>query len=275
MGKILLAGQSKRWGNLEQATEFWLRLGINHLMIKVSKDTPYIKNGEVVEKQFERYQRLQEKYGVKYHLHPYDLKTDGQLLDFSLEQCHSFLHEIFVELDKKIHQYNLYPLITVHPPKFNDPRYNLEINEEIALKNGIEFFERLGSMNLKSKIAIETIHDPYRNSGFALLGYRAGHFQEIIGDKNYGLCFDVGHLNLAKEPLEKFLELPYPIFSVHLHGNDGTGDKHQMATKSNVKNFEATKKMLKEVKGPVVIEIENHGYTPDDFKRLFELWELK
>lgn len=274
MKKILLSGQNKHWGNLEETTEFWLSLGINHVMIKVTEDTRYIENGRVAEKEFERFQALQEKYGVKYHLHPYDIKTDRGLLDLSLKKNHPIFKEILIKLDEKILQHNLYPLITLHLPKFSDARYNLKVSEQMALQNGKDFFQ---SLNLKSKIALETMHNPHRNvneSSTALLGYKAEHFRKIIGTKNYGLCVDVGHLNMAEESLEKFLELPCPIFSVHLHGNNGMRDEHKMADKNNVKNFELVRKMLKKVNGPVVLEVRNYDYSLRDFEYLFELWEL-
>lgn len=278
MGKILLAGRNNHcWGrSLEEITEFWLTLGIRHVMIALTADNArYIENGQVIEKQFEQFQRLQEEYDVKYHLHPYAIRTGKRLFDFSIRECHPVLRKILIGLDEKIHQYKLYPLITVHLPVFEKPDYNLKVDKQIALENGKSFFQNL---DLKSRLAMEIMHGPHKNKregGVALLGYKAKHFREIIGDKNYGLCIDVGHLNLADEPLEKFLELPYPIYSVHLHGNDGTTDEHAMPTKGNVRNVEAVKKMLSMIDGPVVLEIRNHNYSLDDFKRLFEFWELK
>lgn len=275
MGKILLSGHNKYWGTLERATEFWLKLGINHAMIKWTEDTRFIENGQVVEKEFERYQRLQERYGVKYHLHPYELRTNGKLITSALKEFHPILKNLIRELDEKIHQYKLYSLITVHLSVFASHKYNLKVDERVALENGKEFFQNL---SLKSKLALEIMHAPYKDlnaPGAGLLGYKAEHFRGIIGDKDYGLCIDVGHLNMVEEPLEKFLELPYPIYSAHLHGNDGTRDEHRMATKTNVKNFKLVKKMLKQVKGPVVLEIRNYGYSKDDFEELFELWGLR
>lgn len=277
MGKILIAGQNKQWGTLEQATKFWLKLGIKHVMINKEKDTMFIENGRVVEQQFKKFQELQEEHGVKYHLHSYYTKVDGRAISISLAEHHSRLIEFFTELDEKIDQYNLYPLIIVHPPVFENPKYNIKVDKAVALENGIEFFTRLSSMNLKSKIALETMPNPFKNLNYpniAILGYKADHFQKMIWDKNYGLCIDIGHLNLAKELLEKFLE--FPIFSVHLHGNDRIRDEHKMATKDNVKNFEGTKKMLKNVKGPVTLEVRGiYNYSANDFDRLFELWELR
>ncbi len=280
MKKILLAGHNHKsfFGTLEQSTEFWLDLGINHVMIRKTADTRFIENGKLVRKQFERFQKLQEKYGVKYHLHFYYTKVSGCALDISLVDYHPLLVELFIELDEKICEYNLYPLINIHPPILEKQKHKIKVDKRTAIKNGKEFFEKLSSMNLKTKIAIETTSDPYKDKkhpGVVLLGYKAKHFQKIIGDKNYGLCIDVGHLNMADEPLERFLELTYPIYSVHLHGNNGIRDDHEMATEDNIKNFETTRKMLKKVEGPVVLEILNRNYSRDDFESLFDLWGLK
>lgn len=275
MKKILLAGQNKYWGTLERATEFWLKLGIKHVMIKWTKDTKFVENGRVQKKEFERFQKLQEEYGTQYHFHPYNLRLGENAISPSLKKYHSILKKLLINLDEQIHQRGLYPLITAHLPAFEKPKGNLKVDKHVALKNGKIFFQDL---QLKSRLALEIMHSPYRNQNspdVALLGYKPEHFRKIIGIKNYGLCIDVGHLNMTKEPLEKFLELPYPIFSVHLHGNDEIRDSHHMADKTNIRNFELVKKMLRKVEGPIVLEIRNYNYSIDDFRRSLELWELE
>lgn len=267
---MLLAAQNKYWGTVEKATQFWLRLGINHLMIKRKGEIRLIdQNGRVVEEDFKKLHQLQEKYNVKYHLHPYDLVLGNLYITSSVRNAQPALNRILTNLDEKIYEYELYPLITIHLPRFDHPKYSFDLDDKAALKNGVDFFKNL---ELKSKLALETMHDPYRNPGHALLGYKAEHFLKLIRDKNFGVCIDTGHLRMAEEPLEKFLELPYPIPSVHLNGNNGTKDQHQLPIRENVGDFKKVVEALKRCKGPIVFEIRNFGYSERELKKCINFW---
>lgn len=268
---MLLAGQNKYWGTVEEATQFWLTLGISHIMVKRTKDIKFVdSNGKVKEQDFMSLYKLQKKYKVKYHLHPYNLIVNGTPLTASLKNTQPILGQILTDLDRKVHLYGLYPLITIHLPSFAHPKFHLDLNERVVVENSKEFFQNL---KLKSKLALENAFDPYKHHGCALLGYKSEHFLEFIRDKNFGLCIDIGHLNMQKEPLEKFLELPYPVYSFHLHGNDGTGDKHQLPTRKNVKDLENIVKALRKCKGPIVLEIRNYDYRQDEIKQCISFWK--
>lgn len=268
---MLLAVQNKYWGTLEEATQFWSNLGINHLMIKPVGDFQLLnRDGEIIEENFKRLARLQEKYRVRYHLHPYNLVVNGVYLTPSLKRAQPILRRVLVDLDQKIFEYGLYPLITLHLGRFGHPEYAFDLDEKSALESSVGFFQNL---NLKSRLALETMHDPYRNPGHAMLGYKAEHFLKSIPDKNLGLCIDTGHVKMAKEPLEKFLELPYPIYSVHLNGNDGTGDQHQLPTRENVGDFEQVVRALKKCEGPIVFEIRNDNYSSEELGRCIDFWK--
>ncbi len=268
---MILAAQNKYWGTLEKATQFWLDLEVNHLMIKRGKDIELIdQEGKIVEEDFKKLSKLHDKYGVKFHIHPYNLILKNHYMTPSLRDSQPMLYEILINLDEKIHEYGLYPLITIHLPRFDHPKYHFGLDETIALENSHNFFKTL---RLKSRLALETMHDPYRNPGHALLGYKAEHFTKLIGDRDFGLCIDTGHLKMAEESYEKFLKLPYPIYSVHLNGNDGTKDQHQLPTKENIGDFANVAEVLKRCEGPIVFEAADYNYSKNEIKECINFWK--
>jgi sugar phosphate isomerase/epimerase len=267
---MILGCQNKHWGNIEEATKFWLELGIDHLMVKNAENIPLINaKGEIRYEDFRKLGRLQDEYGVKYHLHPYRFfvkrRNDEILLDTLSNDARTLYKNIIKEIDNQIQENGLYPLIVFHLTTLDDPELPYKQTEEMGLKQAKEFFQ---SLDLKSNIALETMHDPYRNPGYWLLGYKANHFLEIIGDRKFGICIDTGHLFMAEEPLRKFLELPYPILSIHYNGCDGKSDSHHLPTKDNIKDAELVEKLLKSVKGPIILEIRNYGYSKEILKKI-------
>ncbi len=268
---MLLAGQNKySKKTVEETTQYWLDLGINHIMIKKAGDIQLIDSkSRLIEADFRKLGSLQEKYGVKVHIHPYNFIINNIFLTPALKEAHSTLERFLIDLDTNIQKYDLYPLITVHAAKYSDPNYQFWVDEKTALKNSIDFFQ---SLDLKSRLAIETMHEPDANPGHSLLGYKAEHFPKLIGDKNYGICIDVGHTKMAEEPIEALLALPYPIFSVHLHGNDGSRDQHLLPTKDNVGDFNRVIEALRRCEGPIVLELGNHSCSKNEVKDCINFW---
>ncbi len=278
MDRKIFAGQNKYFGEtVKEVTEFWLDLGINHIMIKQTKDMLLVMGDETVEKDFQKLTTLQEEYGVVYHLHLYDLKSSGKRK--TSENNQAGFDKILIRLDhlllldSMIFKYGLYPLITIHPAKFGDPSWDYDVDEEIVWKKNLEFFKEL---NLDSKLALETMHDPDRNPGYKLLGYKAEHFENILNKNNsldLGLCIDTGHSKMAEEPLSNIIKLPCPIYSVHLNGNDGSADQHHLPTFDNVGDFQAVIKALRRCQGPIVLEIGNHNYSKEEIKECIQFWK--
>ncbi len=269
---MLLAGQNKYWGTIEEATEFWLGLGINLIMVKRTEDMQLLdQDGRVIEEDFKKLHKLQKEYNVKYQLHPYNLFFNNTFITPSLKNTQPILNQILTDLDKRIQGYDFYPLLTFHLPRIDHPEHHLGLDEKTALENSINFFQDL---NLKTKLALETMHDPYKGiSGHVLLGYKAEHFLKLIGNKKFGLCIDTGHLKMAKEPLEKFLELPYPLYSVHLNGTDGTGDKHFLPTEENTGDLKGVVRAMKKCQGPIVFEVRSYNYSKDEVKKCINFWK--
>jgi sugar phosphate isomerase/epimerase len=272
---MLLAGQNKHCGrNIEQATETWRDVGIDHIMVKSNHDTALLSSwGNVIEEDFSRLGKLQKEYGVKYHLHPYNIFVtvgkNGYNLDFLNEETVPIYRKALKRIDDLIQENELYPLLTMHLTVMDYPFATKKQTEAEALRAGKNFFQ---SLDLKTQLGLETTHDPYRNPRWSLLGYKPEHFSEVIGDKDMSLVIDTGHLNIAQEPLEKFLKLPYSVASIHFNGNSGKEDEHAIPTRKNIKDADLVEELLKKVEGPIVFEIQlqKYGYSRDEIMRLIE-----
>jgi sugar phosphate isomerase/epimerase len=225
----------------------------------------------VKDEDFEKLGKLQKEYGVEFLIHPYDLfiSIDAKkvILDTFSHVSRSIYINILEKIDAHIHKYDLIPLIVTHLPVLEYPEIENVQSEEAALNNAREVFQHL---ELESSVALEIMHDPYRNPGRSLLGYKAEHFTEVIGDRKYGICIDTGHLNLSEESLLDYLELPYPVLCVHLNGNDGKRDGHHIATRNNIKDSNTVEDLIKTVKGPIVLEIRDQGYSKEELRRVVE-----
>ncbi|MBW3001517.1 sugar phosphate isomerase/epimerase [Candidatus Woesearchaeota archaeon] len=276
---MLWAGQNKHWGNIEEGTQFWLELGINHVMVKDYQDTPLItREGELQLDTFEKLRKLQEKYKVKYHFHPCNLVAKKTYLTPAIKEAQPILKGFLKDLDTIISDHGFYPLITLHLPFITHQRYKIDIDEKSALELSVDFYQDL---DLKSRLALETMHDPYKNKkkpNNNLLGYKPEHFTKIIGEKNtqkknIGLCIDTGHHNMTETPTQDFLELPYPIYSVHLNGNNWEEDEHALPNYLSVRDFKATIKAIKKCEGPIVLEIKRNNYSKNQIKECLDYWK--
>jgi sugar phosphate isomerase/epimerase len=271
---MLWAGQNKYWGTIEEATKTWKELGMDIVMIKITDELPLVgQDGNLVNENFEKLAALQKEYGVKYHLHPFDIMVNHDLLTLSTPEERKITKDILQDLDSRIIIYEFYPLITFHLPFFKRPRFNIDTDEKSVLEQSVDFYYDL---NLKTPIALETMHDPLRNgeSGNSILGYKPEHFAQVIGENNsyLGLCIDTGHNNLSAQSTSKYLELPYKILSVHLHGNDRRSDKHKLPNYLSVRDYNSTLEALRRCEGPVVLELAENP-TREQIKRCMKYWE--
>jgi sugar phosphate isomerase/epimerase len=269
----MLAGQNKYWGKtLEEATKIWLNLGIDHLMVKKTEDTPFVTpKGELVYETFKKLGKIQKEYGVSYLIHPYNNFVQTRDRTFNTDSLSKpvipIYRKILQELDNQIQENELHPLITLHLTVLDYPGSNEKKTEEEGLKIGKQFFQ---SLELKSDLALETMPDPYKDRQYSLLGCKSKHFAEIIGDRDFALCIDTGHQFMAEEPLKNFLDLPYQVSSLHYNSWVGDTDSHHIPNRQNMREVELVEGLLKNVRGPIVFEIRNYDYSEEELRRLIE-----
>ncbi|MBU1198933.1 MAG: sugar phosphate isomerase/epimerase [Nanoarchaeota archaeon] len=275
---MFFAGQNKYFGTIEESTKFWKELGLNHLMIK--PDSP---NFELIDEQgrlqienIKKLSKQQREFEVEYHFHPYNMKANKKIMQAASTETNSILEKMLKELDQAMQDYGFYDLITLHISRVVHPKYNINMDEEETIQRSADFFQNL---NLKTRIALETMYDPYmnlRSPGTYLLGNKPEHFKRVIGqEKNIGICIDIGHLNMSRTSVKEITDLPYPIYSVHLHGNDMQRDTHLLPYYETIRDFEGIIDAIKICEGPVVIELSTkfQPQTKQGIKNCLEFWE--
>jgi len=101
-------------------------------------------------------------------------------------------------------------------------RWNYENKVDKWLKGSLKTWRLLNKRaeDLGVKIAIENIFED-EPGNLRMLA-------EEMGSENFGLCVDVGHINLfSRIPLQEWLQIVRPfIKEMHIHDNDGSGDDH-------------------------------------------------
>ncbi len=265
---MILAAQNKHWGTLEEATRFWAELGIDHIMIKRSQDVQLVsKKGDVLEEEFAKLKKLKEEYGTEFHVHPYGIYVNNTRLSLVDNDIATVFKRVIKGIDEMMQKYGLYPLITLHCTAF-DGRNKDGFGEEAALAKSQEFFNGL---KIGCQIALENMHHPYVGSKNALIGYKSEHLRKIIDVSDVGVCLDTGHFNLAEEQISSFLE--FPVYSMHIEGNNGEVDQHLLPTKETVSRLEDVVAAAKSCRGPIVIEVANHGYTRKEIVKCIDFWK--
>jgi sugar phosphate isomerase/epimerase len=262
-----LAGQNLSWGaTVEDAASFWRKLDIDHMLIKKAKNfLPFDLHGNIIESAFEELSKIQEEHGMEFHLHPYHHRIDDVVTDPGDINAHEVIRNFLTNLDSAAEKYDLQPVIIVHPAVFFSKRNKVLVPEEIALKNNSIFSS---GFKLKyCKLAWENIPEPEYIPGYGLLSYTASHFKSLIGqNENAGICIDAGHLNLSSNTASSLINLGYPILAMHLHGNDGKLDTHNLPMPDNFILAEDAILAMRACQCPISIEAKNHNYTKQQVK---------
>ncbi len=150
--------------------------------------------------------------------------------------------EIASELDIKT--------VTMHPGHlsplgFHDPKKVQQINEESI--------HRLGKYAVDHGIVLCLENMPNMT---ITLCRSAEQLLRIIADTDIKICFDVGHANTTNQ-IDEFLSCANFFANVHLHDNDGTGDKHQTIGDGNIEFNHVISTLHGRYNGNYVIEMRN------------------
>ena len=150
--------------------------------------------------------------------------------------------EIASELDIKT--------VTMHPGHlsplgFHDPKKVQQINEESI--------HRLGKCAVDHGIVLCLENMPNMT---ITLCRSAEQLLRIIADTDIKICFDVGHANTTNQ-IDEFLSCANFFANVHLHDNDGTGDKHQTIGDGNIEFNHVISALHGRYNGNYVIEMRN------------------
>lgn len=110
-------------------------------------------------------------------------------------------------------------MLTIHPGAAIAYGEDIKTRvREATRKSLLEMDEKIGDLNIV--VALENMPP-----GSWSIGYDADELMNLIEDTSIGICFDIGHANLAGT-LQGFLEKDLPITNLHLHNNRGDFDEH-------------------------------------------------
>lgn len=86
--------------------------------------------------------------------------------------------------------------------------------------------------------------------------YSIDDLKSMIAGTEIGICFDVGHANVAGT-LGGFLHGRDLLFNVHLHNNDGSSDQHLALDKGEIDLKPIVETISRKYKGNYIIEARN------------------
>ena len=114
----------------------------------------------------------------------------------------------------------LKPRVAVFHAAYDKWRYSGR--KDIWLENSVETWCKVvdSASRIGMGVAVENVFEEDPDALAMLI--------EKIGSRDFGFCFDTGHMNLfSTVPMEQwFGVLGKNIIEVHLHDNDGTEDSH-------------------------------------------------
>ncbi len=210
--------------------------------------------------------------GLKVAIHPIEI---GRTPCTPTEPgTHGFLLEKLALTMDNIKLLGLEPFLVIHPPRLAIPDMTLcgkkEVEEKTALENSLPFFDKLARIASQSSvsIAIENMHDPYANPGHSLYGYTVAQLESICNGRGFGICVDTGHAKLSVTSVSEYLNSSLNIVTVHLQGNDGSFDQHQLPNMKNVGDVQGVLRLIS-LNVPIIIEANSFQLL----KKADESWE--
>ncbi len=125
--------------------------------------------------------------------------------------------------------------------------------KDIWLENSVETWRKVvdSASRIGMRVAVENVFDEDPDA--------LGMLIEKIGSRDFGFCFDTGHMNLfsAVSMEQWFGVLGKNIIEVHLHDNDGTEDSHWALGRGGV-DFQEFFRLLRKHQPHPIYTIEAH-----------------
>jgi sugar phosphate isomerase/epimerase len=132
-------------------------------------------------------------------------------------------------------------------------RWRYSGRKDIWLENSVDTWRRVvdSASRIGMGVAVENVFDEDPEALAMLI--------EKIGSRDFGFCFDTGHMNLfSTVPMEQwFGALGKNILEVHLHDNDGTADSHWALGRGCV-DFQEFFRLLRKHQPHPIYTIEAH-----------------
>lgn len=145
----------------------------------------------------------------------------------------------------------LKPRVAVFHAAYDKWRYSGR--KDIWLENSVETWCKVvdSASRIGMGVAVENVFEEDPDALAMLI--------EKIGSRDFGFCFDTGHMNLfSTVPMEQwFGVLGKNIIEVHLHDNDGTEDSHWALGRGGV-DFQEFFRLLRKHQPHPIYTIEAH-----------------
>ncbi len=254
--KLLLFGAIQDLNRIGELLDLWSDSGADGVAFTVPFD--------MLDERFFDNTKTARNRGLRVLVHPmgfgYNTKSMYTPSDPS---THGYMLEKIGFTIDRIRSHDLEPLVILHPPRLSAPDVMVAgekmLDEEKAFKSSIPFLDKLSRMGSQSSIsiAIECMHDPNANPGHALLGYTVEQLEEICNERDFGICVDTGHAKLSRTSVSDYLNSSLNILTIHLQGNDGSYDQHELPTMKNVGDVRGVLKLLS-LNIPITVEANSY-----------------
>ena len=156
-------------------------------------------------------------------------------------------------------------LVVIHGGSFTEDTY------KVSLETARKSLEELNSYSGTVKLAVENLPTlgHFTSPPNELPIYAKDLIYLVTGLNNIGICFDIGHANTLRNPIEFYDEINKSgkIWDMHVHDNNGDKDDHLALGRGNI-DF---KKFLKKLRvdnysGYFSIELDTWNETPEPMK---------
>ena len=165
-------------------------------------------------------------------------------------------------------QYLSIPALVVHP--WGNSYKDINMNRDYEHEVNLNMYRRLIPLAKKYgvKICLENMFYFKATMSTATVASACADAEEAVwyidklneeaGEDIFGFCLDLGHANLAKRNVRRYIEtLGHRLTVLHLHDNDGTKDQHYAPMTQHKTDWEGLIEGLRAIKyrGPLCFEI--------------------
>jgi len=149
--------------------------------------------------------------------------------------------------------------VTVHPGMAIAYGENIKPKVREATRKSLQAIDKKMA-ELDVKVALENMPPMDWSIGLDL-----AELLSMIEGTEIGICFDIGHANVAKT-LDSFLSAEYPLINVHIHNNNGEFDEHLVIDVGNIDMGKVLSELKKFYRGNYIIEARtlNEGIESRD-----------
>lgn len=251
---MIVLGAIQDLSKTGQLTELWSDADVDGIAFTVPVDR--------LEKSFFDDAKTVRDRDMRVLLHP--IEFGKSLYTPSDPASHSFILDRLALAMDAIKNFDFEPVLIIHPPRLAAPDFLVcgkkEVDEKTALANSLPFFDKLSRIAAQSsiEIAIECMHDPYANPGHSMYGYTVQQLEAICNGRDFGVCIDTGHAKLSRTSVSEYLNSQLNILTVHLQGNDGSFDQHQLPNMNNMGDVAGVLRLLT-LDIPIILEANSYN----------------